>query len=239
MYYYELIIYPLFILAIGFSLYAQMKISSTYRKYSTFYTRAGRNATDIAKMMLSDAGVYDVFIGRVSGNLTDHFDPRSNTLALSDTTYASTSAAAIGVAAHEAGHAIQHAEGYLPIKIRGALVPATSFASKASWLFIMIGVLVTAFAYNSPIGYYALLLGIGLFAVTTLFQLVTLPCEFDASRRAIKVIRASGLYSDDEIRAARKVLSAAAMTYIAATFVSAVQLLRLILLVSGRNDRRR
>ena len=225
MYYYELITYPLFILAILFSLYAQIKISSTYRKYASFYTRAGRNATDIAKMMLSDAGIYDVSIGRVHGNLTDHYDPRSNTLALSDTTYASTSAAAIGVAAHEAGHAIQHAEGYFPIRLRGALVPVTNFASKTSWLLIMIGALITAFAYDSNIGYYALLAGIGLFAVTTLFQLVTLPCEFNASRRAITAIRASGLYSADEIQAARKVLNAAAMTYIAATFVLAIQLL--------------
>lgn len=239
MYYYELITYPLFILAILFSLYAQIKISSTYRKYASFYTRAGRNATDIAKMMLSDAGIYDVSIGRVYGNLTDHYDPRSNTLALSDTTYASTSAAAIGVAAHEAGHAIQHAEGYFPIRLRGALVPVTNFASKTSWLLIMIGALITAFAYDSNIGYYALLAGIGLFAVTTLFQLVTLPCEFNASRRAITAIRASGLYSADEIQAARKVLNAAAMTYIAATFVSAIQLLRLLLLVTGRNNRRR
>lgn len=239
MYYYELITYPLFILAILFSLYAQIKISSTYRKYASFYTRAGRNATDIAKMMLSDAGIYDVSIGRVYGNLTDHYDPRSNTLALSDTTYASTSAAAIGVAAHEAGHAIQHAEGYFPIRLRGALVPVTNFASKTSWLLIMIGALITAFAYDSNIGYYALLAGIGLFAVTTLFQLVTLPCEFNASRRAITAIRASGLYSSDEIQAARKVLNAAAMTYIAATFVSAIQLLRLLLLVTGRNSRRR
>jgi Zn-dependent membrane protease YugP len=239
MYYYELITYPLFILAILFSLYAQIKISSTYRKYASFYTRAGRNATDIAKMILSDAGIYDVSIGRVYGNLTDHYDPRSNTLALSDTTYASTSAAAIGVAAHEAGHAIQHAEGYFPIRLRGALVPVTNFASKTSWLLIMIGALITAFAYDSNIGYYALLAGIGLFAVTTLFQLVTLPCEFNASRRAITAIRASGLYSADEIQAARKVLNAAAMTYIAATFVSAIQLLRLLLLVTGRNNRRR
>ena len=239
MYYYELITYPLFILAIIFSLYAQIKISSTYKKYASFYTRAGRNATDIARMMLSDAGVYDVSIGRVRGNLTDHFDPRSNTLALSDTTYASTSAAAIGVAAHEAGHAIQHAEGYFPIKLRGALVPVTNFASRTSWLFIIVGVLITAIAYDSAIGYYALLAGVGLFALTTLFQLVTLPCEFNASRRAITAIRASGLYSDDEIYAAKKVLSAAAMTYIAATFASAVQLLRLLLLVTGRNNRRR
>ena len=128
----ELIIYPLFLLSIVFSLYAQFKVSSTYRRYSTYYTRAGRNATDIARMILSREGIYDVSIGRVHGNLTDHYDPTTNTLALSDTTYASTSAAAIGVAAHEAGHAVQHAVGYAPIKLRMKLVPVTSFASKLS-----------------------------------------------------------------------------------------------------------
>ena len=237
--YYELIIYPLFIVAIIFSLYAQLKVSSTYKKYSKFYTNAGRNATDIARMMLSDAGVRDVYIGRVHGNLTDHFDPRSNTLALSDTTYASTSAAAIGVAAHEAGHAIQHAEGYFPIKLRGALVPATNFASKMSWVFIMLGILITSLVYSSEFGYYILLAGVALFGVTTLFQLVTLPCEFNASRRAITALRATGLYSNDEIYAAKQVLTAAALTYIAAMFASAVQLLRLLLIVMGRSNNRR
>lgn len=236
---YEFIIYPLFIASILFSLYAQVKISSTYRKYARFYTRAGRNATDIAKMMLSDSNIYNVSIGRVHGNLTDHFDPRNNVLALSDTTYASTSAAAIGVAAHEAGHAIQHAEGYFPIKLRSALVPVTNFASRMSWLFIMLGILVTAFSYSSDFGYYVLLVGVALFAVTTLFQLVTLPCEFNASRRAMTALRASGLYSSDELSAARKVLTAAALTYVAAMFASAVQLLRLLLILGGRRNSRR
>ena len=234
----EIIIYPLFLVSILFSRYAQMKISSTYRRYSTYYTRAGRNATDIARMILSGEGIYDVAIGRVRGNLTDHFDPTSNTLALSDTTYASSSAAAIGVAAHEAGHAIQHAVGYFPIKLRSRLVPVTNFASKLSWVFIMLGVLITAVAYSLSYGYYILLFGIGLFAVTTLFQLVTLPCEFNASKRAIKALRNSGYYSNDELYAAKQVLTAAALTYIAATFASVVQLVRLILIFGNRNDRR-
>lgn len=234
----EIIIYPLFLVSILFSLYAQMKISSTYRRYSTYYTRAGRNATDIARMILSGEGIYDVAIGRVRGNLTDHFDPTSNTLALSDTTYASSSAAAIGVAAHEAGHAIQHAVGYFPIKLRSRLVPVTNFASKLSWVFIMLGVLITAVAYSLSYGYYILLFGIGLFAVTTLFQLVTLPCEFNASKRAIRALRNSGYYSNDELYAAKQVLTAAALTYIAATFASVVQLVRLILIFGNRNDRR-
>ena len=233
----DYVAFPLFLVSIIFSVWAQFKVTSTYKKYSAFYTRAGRNATDVARMMLADANVYGVSIGRVHGNLTDHFDPRSNVLALSDTTFASYSAAAIGVAAHEAGHAIQHAEGYFPIKLRSALVPATSFASKASFIFILIGLLLTGVVYTD-IGYYIAMGGIILFAVTTLFSLVTLPCEFNASRRAIKALAASGLYSGDELDAAKKVLFAAAMTYVAATFSSIVQLLRLVLIFSGRNDKR-
>lgn len=234
----ELIIYPLFVAAVFFSIYAQFKVSSTYKKYSTYYTRAGRNATDIARMILSSEGVYGVSIGRVHGNLTDHYDPRSNTLALSDTTYASTSAAAIGVAAHEAGHAVQHAVGYAPIKLRMMLVPVTNFASKLSLAFVMLGIVLTVLANNTIFGYYILLFGIGLFAVTTAFQLVTLPCEFNASKRAMKALRSSGYYSDDELTVARKVLTAAALTYVAATFVSIVQLIRLALIFGDRNDRR-
>jgi len=234
----EMIIYPLFLVSIVFSLYAQIKISSTYSRYSSFYTRAGRNATDIARMILSNEGIYDVSIGRVRGNLTDHFDPRSNTLALSDTTYASTSAAAIGVAAHEAGHAVQHAVGYFPIKLRSKLVPVTNFASRLSWIFIMLGILTTAVAYSFDYGYYVLMFGIGLFGVTTLFQLVTLPCEFNASRRAMTALRESGYYSNDELHAARAVLTAAALTYVAATFASIVQLIRLVVIFGNRNDRR-
>jgi Zn-dependent membrane protease YugP len=234
----EYTLYPLFLVSILFSLYAQFKISSTYRRYSSFYTRAGKSATDVAGMILSANGIYNVSIGRVYGNLTDHFDPRTNTLALSDTTCESTSAAAIGVAAHEAGHAVQHAVGYFPIKLRSKLVPVTNFASRLSWVFIMLGVLATAVAYGSDYGYYVLLLGIGLFSVTTLFQLVTLPCEFNASKRAMKALRKSGYYTKDELHAARKVLTAAALTYIAATFASIVQLLRLLAILNNRRDRR-
>lgn len=233
----EYSLYPLFIAAIFFSIYAQIKVSSTFNKYSKIPTHASMNATDIARMMLTKAGIHHVSIGRVRGNLTDHFDPRSNTLALSDTTYASYSAAAIGVAAHEAGHAIQHAEGYFPIRLRGALVPATRFASRMSWLFILLGLFIGLLGESLGIGYYILLAGVGLFAVTTLFQLVTLPCEFNASRRAINALTDCGYYTEDELYAAKKVLSAAAMTYVAATFASAVQLFRLLLLVR-RNDRR-
>ena len=238
MIYYEYTFYPLFIISIIFSIWAQFKVNSTYNRYSSFVTKAGMNATDIARMMLSEAGLTNVNIGRVRGNLTDHFDPKSNTLALSDTTFASYSAAAIGVAAHEAGHAIQHAEGYFPIKLRSALVPVTGFASKTSFIFIILGGLFVMFSADGILGYNILLAGIGLFAVTTLFQLVTLPCEFNASRRAMTALRASGRFSEDELFAARNVLFAAAMTYVAASFASIVQLLRLLLIFGNRRGRR-
>ena len=234
----DLLLYPLFIISILFSGWAQFKISATYSKYSKVYTAAGRTAADIARMMLINNGISDVSIGRVSGHLTDHYHPTKRVLALSDTTCTSSSAAAIGVAAHEAGHAIQHSTGYFPIKLRSFLVPITNFASKISWLFILGGVILTAIAETVSFGDTVLLIGIGLYATTTVFQLVTLPCEFDASRRAIVALRSSGLYSASELNAAKKVLSAAAMTYVAATFASAVSLFRIIL-IFGRRDNRR
>ena len=233
--YLEYIVYVLFIGAIILSLYAQIKVSGTFRKYSASYTFAGRTGAEVARTVLSNSSVYCVQIARVRGNLTDHFDPRSNTLALSDGVYASSSTAAIGVAAHEAGHAVQHSVGYFPIRIRAALVPVTTFASRASWLFIMLGVLLLSLL---PIGYYVLLFGVALFAITTLFQLVTLPCEFDASRRALEALRETGEYSSEELRETKKVLTAAAMTYVAATLVSALQLIRLLLIFTRGNRRR-
>ena len=233
--YLEPVIYALFIGAIILSIYAQFKVSGTFRKYSSSYTFAGRTGAEVARTVLSDNSVYGVQIARVRGNLTDHFDPRNNTLALSDGVYASSSTSAIGVAAHEAGHAVQHSIGYFPVKLRSALVPVTGFASRTSWLFIMLGVLLFSF---TDLGYYVLLCGIALFAVTTAFQLVTLPCEFDASRRALAALRATGAYSDAELRETKKVLTAAAMTYVAAMLVSALQLLRLLLILSRGNRRR-
>ena len=232
-------LYILFILTILLSIYAQFKVSSTFRRESRNITRAGRNATDVARMILYTNGINYVNIGRVAGNLTDHFNPRTNTLALSDTVALSTSAAAIGVAAHEAGHAVQHDVGYLPIKLRGWLVPVTNFASRMSWIFILVGLLFSAFSYLGDVGYIILLAGVLLFSVTTLFQLVTLPCEFNASRRAMKALRASGWYDGDELRSAKRVLSAAALTYVAATLTSMVQLLRLLVMLLGRGRDRR
>ena len=238
-YYLEPFLYPLFLVTLIFSLYSQIKVSSTFRKYSKIYTGRGYNATDVARMILQRYGAPSVYITRVAGNLTDHFNPRDNTLALSDSVYASTSAAAIGVAAHEAGHALQHAEGYFPLRLRRAMVPITSFASKMSMIVILLGVLFTALSFLGEIGYFILLIGVALFSVTTLFSLVTLPCEFNASRRALSALRASGWYTREELSAAKRVLSAAALTYVAAALSSIVSLLRLVILLLGRGDRRR
>jgi Zn-dependent membrane protease YugP len=183
-------------------------------------------------MILNNNGLSDVRIERVRGNLSDHYDPKSNVLRLSDTVYGNRSAAAIGVAAHEAGHAIQHAQGYAPVVLRSKMVPITSFASRFTWILIMIGILISGFA--GLLGYYVLHIGIALFAVTTLFQLVTLPCEFDASKRALREMENTGLYSRGELAVSRKVLSAAAMTYVAALLVSVLQLARLLLSVNRR-----
>lgn len=236
----DLILYLLLIVAVLISLYAQLKVSLTYRRYSSVPAGAGKSAAVVARELLDRAGLTSVRIERVGGSLTDHFDPRSNTLRLSDSTYDNGSAAAVGVAAHEVGHAIQHAEGYLPIIIRGKLVPVTNFASRASWIFILIGAILTVFyGIVGEFGMYLLYAGILLFAVTTLFQLVTLPCEFNASHRALVRLRETREYSGTELAGARRVLSAAALTYVAALAVSLLQLLRLIVMFTGNRNNRR
>ena len=236
----DLILYLLLIVAVLISLYAQLKVSLTYRKYSSVPAGAGKSASVVARELLDGAGLTSVRIERVGGSLTDHYDPRSNTLRLSDSTYDNGSAAAVGVAAHEVGHAIQHAEGYLPIVIRGKLVPVTNFASRASWIFILIGALLSMLAGAAgEFGMYILYAGILLFAVTTLFQLVTLPCEFNASHRALVRLRETGDYSSAELFGARRVRSAAALTYVAALAVSLLQLLRLIAMFAGNRNNRR
>ncbi len=213
------------------SLWAQIKVKTTYQKYSTVYSRAGMTAEVAVRKILDSNGLFNVGITRVPGELTDHFDPRSNTIALSDSVYGSTSVAAIGVAAHEAGHAIQHAVGYGPIKLRTALVPVTNIGSRLAMPLFIIGLLL---AYQ-PLAYA----GIILFSLTVVFQLVTLPTEFDASRRAVKALGGYGYMNDDELKGTKKVLSAAAMTYLAALFVALASLLRLLIIVGGgrRRDR--
>ena len=230
----DLILYIAFFAALILSMYAQIKVSTTFNKYSRVPTLRGRSAAEAARMILDSCGLRNVRIERVRGSLTDHYDPRTNVLRLSDAVYSSSSAAAVGVAAHEAGHAIQHAEKYAPIILRGKLVPITNFASRISWLVILLGLIISMFDPETVTGYYVILLGIGLFATTAVFQLVTLPCEFDASRRALVCLRSSGWYTEDELSSSRKVLSAAALTYVAALFVSVIQVLRLLLIFGRR-----
>lgn len=218
---YIVLVVPMLII----SLWAQIKVKSTYQKYSTVYSRSGMTAEMAVRKILDSNGLFHVGITRVPGELTDHYDPRSNTIALSDSVYGSTSVAAIGVAAHEAGHAIQHAVGYGPIKLRTALVPVTNIGSRLSMPLFIIGLLLA----NQPLAYA----GIILFSLTVVFQLVTLPTEFNASYRAVKALE-GGYFNDEELKGTKKVLSAAAMTYLAALFVALASLLRLLLIVNGR-----
>ncbi len=227
----EFYIYIATLIAMVLAVWAQIKVSTTFSRYSKTPTATNRTADEVARMILDNNGLSNVRIERVRGNLSDHYDPRSKVLRLSDTVYGNRSAAAIGVAAHEAGHAIQHATGYAPVILRSKMVPITSFASRFTWIIITLGLLLMGVG---SIGYYTVHVGIALCAITTLFQLVTLPCEFDASRRALSEMNATGLYSSSELAVSRKVLSAAALTYVAALVVSALHLIRLILSFSRR-----
>ena len=228
---YLVLIIPCLIL----SLLASSSVNSTFRRYSQIQNRRRLTGADAAQRVLSANGVSGVRIERVSGNLTDHYDPRSNVIRLSDSVYDSTSVAAIGVACHEAGHAVQYAQSYAPIKLRAAVIPITNFGSKIAMPLIILGILFSSFADYS----YALVyLGIACFGFSLVFQLITLPVEFNASRRALQTIENSQLLTEEEQRGAKKTLTAAAMTYVAATAVSLAQLLRLIVLFGGRGRRR-
>ncbi len=223
-YYYLILILP----AMLISVFAQIKVKSSFSKYSKVPTRF--SGAEAAERLLQSKGINNVRIERVSGNLTDHFDPRTNVIRLSDSVYDSKTVAAIGVACHEAGHAVQYAEHYLPIKIRNFIVPITQFGSSLAWPLFFIGLI---FNYT-----YLLNLGIILFSLVVLFQLITLPVEFNASRRALNALTDYGIvYDEDEKKGAKRVLSAAALTYVAALLVSLAQLLRLILLTQGRRRR--
>ena len=223
--------YLLVLIGLVISIAASAKVKSTYNKYAKVRSRAGITAAEAAQTILHDAGIYDVRIEHISGNLTDNYNPTDKVLRLSDSTYHSTSVAAIGVAAHECGHAIQHDTNYAPLNIRAAIVPAVNIGSQLSIPLIIIGVILS---YNQTL----ISIGIALFSLTLLFQLVTLPVEFDASGRALRILSDSGMLASDEVSDARKVLSAAAMTYVAAAAASALQLLRLIIMFGGRNNRR-
>ena len=214
--------------AVIFALIAQGMVQSTFNKYSKTPTKSGMTGYQAARMVLDQNGIHDVHIEQVAGNLTDHYDPKAKVIRLSDATYASNSAAAVGVAAHEAGHAAQHATEYAPIKLRAAIIPITNIGSRLTLPLILIGAVL---AIQSLVT-----LGILFFALSTVFQLVTLPVEFNASRRAMEALRSSGRMYDEELVASRKVLTAAAMTYVAALAVSLMQLIRLIL-IFGRRSR--
>jgi len=213
-----------------FSAWAQLQVSGNFRRYSGVSNHRRLTGAQAAEAVLKAHGVYDVAIRSVRGNLTDHYNPKDNTIYLSEGVYGAATIAAVGVAAHEAGHAVQYAVGYAPIKLRSLIVPATQFGSKASFILLLIGLLL----YSQPL----FLVGILLFSLTTFFQLVTLPVEFNASRRAIETIEGSHLLDEDELSGAKKVLRAAAMTYVAALLTSVLQLLRYVLIFAGRNNRR-
>lgn len=220
--------YILVMIGVIISLFASAKVKSTYQKYSRVQSMSGMTGAQAADQILRNAGIYDVRIQRVSGHLTDHYDPRNKTLNLSDSVYQSTSVAAIGVAAHEVGHAIQDAKHYAPLKFRNSFVPIANFGSSLSWPLIVIGLLLG--------GSNALIqLGILLFSFAVIFQLVTLPVEFNASNRAVQMLERTGILSGSEIGHTRKVLGAAALTYVAAAATSILQLLRLIILFGGRD----
>lgn len=217
--------------AVIFAMWASAHVNSTYNKYKNQLSARGITGAQAARMVLDANGLYHVRIEQVAGELSDHFDPRTNVVRLSQGVYDNTSTAAIGIACHEVGHAIQHATGYVPVKIRTAIVPITNLGSKLSMPLILIGLVLGAFSEWMFMLVYA---GIACFALSTVFQLVTLPTEFNASRRAMDSISTYNILSDDELRGTRKVLTAAAMTYVAALAVSVMQLLRLLLLAGRR-----
>lgn len=219
--------YLILIPAILISAWAQFKVSSTFNKYSTVRSINGYTGAQVARILLNDAGLQEVEIQQVPGRLSDHYDPRVKVLRLSSDVYGSTSVASIGVAAHEVGHAIQDKESYSALVFRNAIVPVVNFSSSLSWILFFIGILLS---YSTLVT-----IGIILFSVVVLFQLVTLPVEFNASSRALKLLEARGILYDKEVEGARKVLSAAALTYVAATLMAVLQLVRLIA-ISNRNS---
>ncbi len=215
------------------SMWASSRVNSTFKRYSKQISTRRITGAPAAQRVLLAGGAHGVRIERVSGNLTDHYDPKSNVIRLSDGVYDNASTAAIGVACHEAGHAIQYAQSYFPIKLRAAIIPVTNFGSKIAMPLILLGIVLSALG---QVSYFLVYLGICCFALSLVFQLVTLPVEFNASRRALAAIDQAELLTDEERKGAKKTLSAAAMTYVAAAAVSFAQLLRLILLFGRRRD---
>ena len=234
MFYYMYFGYGLVIIAFLITLVADIYLRTRYSKYKKVKVKSGMTGAEVAREILKDNGLEDIYVVETRGYLTDHYDPRTKTLRLSDATYNSTSVAALGVAAHECGHAVQHATGYVPLKLRSSLVPVANFGSSIAWPLIILG-----FFFNSSTTSSLFInLGILAFSLAVLFQIVTLPVEFDASHRALKILGNTGMLYEDEVRDTRKVLTAAALTYVAGAASSALQLLRLILLYGGNRRRR-
>lgn len=216
--------------AMIFAMWAQFRVKSTFEKYGKTRTHSGKTGAEAARELLNANGLYDVNISRVQGHLSDHYNPKDKTLYLSKDVHDSNSAAAIGVACHEAGHAIQDAEAYAPLKLRMGMIPVCNFGSNLAMPLFLIGLLI------GELGYGFMIAGIACFSLATLFQLVTLPVEFNASRRAMEGMRDCGILYDDELSDARRVLGAAAMTYVAALATSLLSLLRLIIIANNRRD---
>ena len=219
--------YILVLIGALLSMWASARVNSTYKKYAQVRSMSGLTGAEAARRILNGAGIYDVRIEHISGNLTDHYDPRNKVLRLSDTVYGSPSVAAVGVAAHECGHAIQHDQGYAPLQIRNTFVPVANIGTKAAIPIILLGLFFGS-------SYLLIEIGLLCFACGTLFQLITLPVEFNASARAIDILGNTHMLSDTELGSTKKVLSAAAMTYVAAAAASILSLLRLVLLFGGR-----
>lgn len=228
-YYYWDPTYILVVIGAVICMIASARVKGTFNKYSQLRSMSGMNGAQVAQRVLQAAGIYDVQVRHVSGSLTDHYDPRTKTVNLSDPVYNATSVAALGVAAHECGHAIQHAKSYAPLSIRSALVPVANFGSMLAWPVILIGLF-----FNTRSSGLIIDIGILLFSAAVLFQLVTLPVEFDASRRALVMLRTQGILADDELKYTRRVLKSAALTYVASAAATILQLLRIILITNGR-----
>ena len=222
--------YILVLIGAALSLWASATVKSTYNKYSRVYSYSGLTGAQAAAQILRQAGIYDVRIEHVSGNLTDHYDPKARVLRLSDSVYGSNSVAAIGVAAHECGHAIQDQEDYVPLRFRSAFVPVANLGTQVAFPILLLGVFLGSSHFLIQVGLLCFFFGV-------LFQLITLPVEFNASGRAVRILRETGMMSDDELSKTKKVLSAAAMTYVAAAAASILSMLRLIILFGGNRRR--
>ena len=222
--------YILVLIGAVLSLWASATVKSTYNKYSRVYSYSGLTGAQAAAQILRQAGIYDVRIEHVRGNLTDHYDPKARVLRLSDSVYGSNSVAAIGVAAHECGHAIQDQEDYVPLRFRSAFVPVANLGTQVAFPILLLGVFLGSSHFLIQVGLLCFFFGV-------LFQLITLPVEFNASGRAVRILRETGMMSDDELSKTKKVLSAAAMTYVAAAAASILSMLRLIILFGGNRRR--